>query len=209
VYVPQKHAVDDDEAWQIVRDAGSGSLVVATPDGLASVFVPVVVSDDRRTITSHLAKANSWWRTVHAGDEVLALFLAASAYVTPSYYPSRHDNPGVVPTWNYVAAEVRGRVRLHDDPTWKLKQVRTLTQQFERGRDPEWRVDDLDESYRERQLAAIVGIEIEVTAIEGKAKLSQNRPAEDQRSVQRHLESGTLEERSVALRMKSTAPSSE
>ncbi|HUY16401.1 MAG TPA: FMN-binding negative transcriptional regulator [Acidimicrobiales bacterium] len=204
MYVPQRHSVDDDEAWTIVRDAGSGALIVAAPDGLASVFVPVVVSDDRRTMTSHLARANPWWRSVNANDEVLALFLVASAYVTPSYYPSRYEDPGVVPTWNYVAAEVRGRVRLHEEQEWKLTQVRAVTHQFEQDRDPAWRVDDLDESFRQRQLAAVVGVEIEVISIEGKAKLSQNRPEEDRLSVQRHFEGGTPAERIVAARMRST-----
>ena len=203
MYVPPKHAVDDDGAWLIVKDAGAGSLVIATPHGLASVFVPVVVSEDRRTLTSHLAKANSWWKSVNTDDEVLALFLAASAYVTPSYYPSRLENPGVVPTWNYVAAEVRGRLRLLEEPEWKLNQVRAVTQQFERGRDPEWRVDDLDEGYRQQKLAAIVGIEIEVISIEGKAKLSQNRPENDRKSVRDHFVEGTLGERNVAARMNS------
>jgi len=204
VYVPPKHAVDGDGAWEIVEDAGAGNLVIASPKGLMSVFVPVVVSDDRRTLTSHLAKANPWWREVKAGDEVLALFLTASAYITPTYYPSRIESPNVVPTWNYVAAEVRGRVRLQEGPEWKLNQVRAVTRRFEHGRDPEWRVDDLDETYREKQLTAIVGIEIDVISIEGKAKLSQNRPAEDQQSVQRNLEDGSLAERNVATRMELT-----
>ena len=69
-----------------------------------------MVSEDRRTLTSHLAKANPWWRSASDGIEVLGLFVAASAYVSPTYYPSRFENPGVVPTWNYVAAEVRGRL---------------------------------------------------------------------------------------------------
>lgn len=201
MYVPPKHAVDDDDAWLIVKDAGAGSLVIVTPLGMASVFVPVVVSEDRRTLTSHLARANSWWKTVRTGDEVLALFQAASAYVTPSYYPSRLENPGVVPTWNYVAAGVRGHLRLHEEPEWKLDQIRAVTQQFESGRDPEWRVDDLDEKYRQKQLTAIVGIEIDVISIEGKAKLSQNRPDEDQKSVRDHFVKGTLGERNVGLRM--------
>jgi transcriptional regulator len=202
VYIPPKHAVDGDEAWKIVNDAGAGMLVIATSSGLASVFVPVVVSDDRLTMTSHLAKANSWWKSVGDDTDVLALFLAASAYVTPSYYPSRLENPAVVPTWNYVAAEVRGRLTLHEDPDWKLNQARTVTQRFESGRDPEWRVGDLDEEYRESQLKAIVGIEIAITSIEGKAKLSQNRPMIDRDSVRDHFADGTLEEQNVAKRMK-------
>jgi transcriptional regulator len=203
VYVPSKFALDDDEAWAIVSDAGAGMLVIATPSGLASVFVPVVVSENRQTLTSHLAKANSWWKSVNDDTEVLALFLAASAYVTPSYYPSRFENPGVVPTWNYVAAEVRGRLTLHKEPGWKLNQVRSLTQQFERGRDPEWRVDDLDQKFREQQLKAIVGMEIEVISIEGKAKLSQNRAVIDHDSVRDNFAKGSLGEQNVAQRMKS------
>jgi len=203
VYVPPKFAVDDDDAWQIVNDAGAGMLVIATADGLKSVFVPVMVSEDRRKLLSHLARANPWWKSVNDGMDVLGLFLSASAYVTPSYYPpSRLENPGVVPTWNYVAAEVRGRLTLHDDAQWKLNQVRTLTHHFEEGRDPEWLVDDLDEEYRDRQLNGIVGIEIDVISIEGKAKLSQNRPEVDARSVREHFDAGSLQERNVAQRMK-------
>lgn len=201
MYIPPKHALDDDDAWRIVTDAGAGMLVIATPSGLASVFVPVVVSEDRRTLWSHLAKANPWWKSVGSDTEVLALFLVASAYVSPTYYPSRLEHPGVVPTWNYVAAEVHGRVTLHEDPEWKLNQVRSVTSQFERGRDPEWRVDDMDPTYRAQQLTAIVGLEIAVLSIEGKAKMSQNRPDIDQRSVQEHLAEGSLGEQNVAQRM--------
>jgi transcriptional regulator len=201
VYVPPKFFVDDQEAWRIVDDAGAGMLVIQTPEGLASVFVPVIVSEDRKTLLSHLARANPWWKSVSEGTEVLALFLAASAYVTPSYYPSRLENPGVVPTWNYVAAEVHGRATLHDEPEWKLEQVRALTHHFERGREPEWKVDDLDEKYRDAQLRGIVGIEIEVHSIEGKAKLSQNRPEIDHDSVRDHFAEGSLSEQNVAKRM--------
>lgn len=201
MYVPPKHAIDEKAAWNVVREAGAGMLVVETPDGLQSVFVPVVVSDDRSTILTHLAKANSWWRSLHDGDEVLGLFLVASAYVSPSNYPSRLENPGVVPTWNYVAAEVRGRLRVHDDPEWLDRQVRLVTEQFESGRSPEWRVDDASHEYVERQLKAIVGIEIDVLAIQGKAKLSQNRPQLDHDSVRDNLAQGTPAERNVAARM--------
>src|ERR1700678_3285018 len=151
MYVPPKFFVDDQEAWRIVDDAGAGMLVIQTPEGLASVFVPVILSEDRRTLLSHLARANPWWKSVSDETEVLALFLAASAYVTPSYYPSRLENPGVVPTWNYVAAEVRGHVTLHDEAEWKLDQVRELTRHFEEGRNPEWKVDGLDENYLDGQ----------------------------------------------------------
>jgi transcriptional regulator len=201
VYVPPKHAVDDAAAWQIVREAGAGMLVVAKADGLQSVYVPVVVSEDRTKLLTHVAKANPWWRSLNDGDEVLGLFLVASAYVSPSNYPSRLENPGVVPTWNYVAAEVRGRVRVHDDPAWLHRQVRELTEQFESGRSPQWRVDDSSPEYVERQVKAIVGIEIDVEAITGKAKLSQNRPDVDHDTVRDNFAEGTPAERNVAARM--------
>lgn len=201
MYVPPKHAIDDEAAWQVVREAGAGMLVVETPDGLQSVFVPVVVNDDHTKILTHVAKANSWWRSLSDGDEVLGLFLVASAYVSPSNYPSRFENPGVVPTWNYVAAEVRGRLIVHDDPEWLQGQVRLVTEQFESGRSPEWRVEDASAEYVARQVKAIVGIEIDVQAIQGKAKLSQNRPEVDHDSVRDNLAHGTSAERNVAARM--------
>lgn len=201
MYVPPKFAVDDDEAWQIVADAGAGMLVIQTPEGMASVYVPILVSDDRRILATHVARANPWWKAVEEGADVLALFLAASAYVTPSYYPSRLENPGVVPTWNYVAAEVHGRATIHDDLEWKLRQTGLVTERFERGRDPEWRADDLDQQFREGQLKAIVGIEITVASIVGKAKLSQNRPENDRVNVREQFSEGSLSERSVAQRM--------
>lgn len=201
MYVPPKHAVDDETAWAIVRDAGAGMLVAAAPHGLQSVFVPVVVSEDRTTMLSHVARANVWWRTLRDRDEVLGLFLVASAYVSPSNYPSRFESPGVVPTWNYVAAEVRGLVTVHDDPEWLARQVRLVTGQFEADRSPQWSVDDAPAKYVESQLKVIVGIEITVTAIQGKAKLSQNRPEIDHDAVRDAFAEGSPAERNVAARM--------
>ena len=200
MYVPPKHSVGEDEAWGIVRESGAGLLIISTPEGLQSVFVPVVVSEDRRTIVTHVARANRWWRSAHDAD-VLAIFLTASAYVSPSNYPTRLENPGVVPTWNYVAAEVRGTVTVHDDLQWLSNQVRMVTARFEAHRTPEWRVEDAAASYVDQQLKAIVGIEIDVTSVEGKSKLSQNRPIIDHDTVRDNLGQGTLSERIVAAHM--------
>ncbi len=201
MYVPPKHAVEVDEAWRIVEEAGAGLLVVAGPEGLRSVFVPVVVSRDRTVIRSHVARANGWWRSVGDGADVLALFLTASAYVSPSYYPSRFENPNVVPTWNYVAAEIHGHATLHDEPQWKSDQVLSVTEKFESGREPMWRAEDLNDHYREQQIRAIVGVEIVVKSIEGKAKMSQNRPDEDRLSVREHLAGRSLTERNTSRLM--------
>lgn len=201
MYVPPKFSLDDQAAWHVVRDAGAGMLVIATSSGLESVFVPVIVSDDRRAIRCHVAKANPWWRQVVEGMDVLALFLTASAYVSPMNYPSRGEDPGVVPTWNYVAAEVRGRISVHGDSTWLDHQVRELTEHFEGERPPTWHVDDAPREYIDQQLKAIVGLEIEVVSIQGKAKLSQNRPQVDHDAVRDNFANGTFVERIVAARM--------
>ncbi|MEO9180980.1 MAG: FMN-binding negative transcriptional regulator, partial [Acidimicrobiales bacterium] len=196
------HSVEEEAAWAIVSEAGAGMLIVSAPDGLQSVFVPVVVTDDRRTILTHVAKANAWWRSLTNGTEVLALFLTASAYISPSNYPSRFEHPGTVPTWNYVVTEVRGRITVHDDPEWLLHQVRLVTDQFESNRSPQWSIDDAPSEYVAQQLKAIVGIEIDVLAIQGKAKLSQNRPGIDHDAVRDNLATGTPAERNVAAHMK-------
>ena len=201
VYVPAKFTVDDETAWQTVADAGAGTLVISTREGLMGLFVPVIVAADRATIRCHLARANPWWRHVEDSMEVLGIFTAASAYVSPSYYPSRIESPGVVPTWNYVAAEVRGRLHLHHDAGWLDDQVRALTDRFEAPRSATWSVDDAPPQYVEQQLRAIVGIGIDVVSIEGKAKLSQNRPIIDRDAVRENLRHGTLAERNVARRM--------
>ncbi len=132
MYVPPKFQLGDDDSWGLVAEVGAATLVLATSNGLESAFAPVIVSEDRRKLYSHLARANAWWRAVTPDAEVLALFVAASAYVSPLNYPSRHEAPDVVPTWNYVMVQVRGRVRIHDDAHWKLEQVRALTHHFER-----------------------------------------------------------------------------
>ena len=201
MYVPAKFKRSEEAAWEIVRDAGAGLLVIAGADGLASVLAPIVISDDRCTLTSHVARANPWWTLVQPTSEVLALFLAASAYVSPTNYPSRLEDPGVVPTWNYEMVEVRGQVIVHDDPQWTGAQVRRATENFERDRDPQWHVDDAPADFVAKQLRAIVGIEIAVRSIEGKSKLSQNRPAIDHDAVRDALATGTFAQRNVAQRM--------
>ena len=198
MYVPAKFSIDEEAAWRVVREAGAGSLVISTSSGLENVFVPVTVSDDHRTIRSHVARANPWWRLARDGSEVLGLFLCASAYVSPSNYPSRVDSPDVVPTWNYVIAEVRGRLHVRDDATWLDDQVRAQTAAFEEHRSPQWHVDDSPSEYLRRQLKAIVGLEIDVVSIQGKAKLSQNRPAVDRDAVRENFAGGSLSERNAA-----------
>jgi transcriptional regulator len=200
MYVPRPFATEDERAWDVVERTGGALLVVDGPAGLASLVAPVRVARDRTRLSAHLAKANPWWRGLEDGAPILVVALAAQAYVSPAYYPSRLEDPGVVPTWNYVAAEVRGRLHLHHEREWLEAEVRALTEHFEARRDVPWSLAEADPEYVERLLAGIVGleVEVEVEAIEGKAKLSQNRPDVDRSSVAEHLARGDLAEREVA-----------
>jgi transcriptional regulator len=201
VYVPPAFRVDDDDAWGIVRDAGLGHFAVASAGGLVGALAPVLVSEDRASLYAHVARANPFWRALGDGAEVLVTFLAASAYVSPTLYPSRAVAPGVVPTWDYAAAEVRGVAAARDDAGWLRRVVADLTDRFEEGLDPRWWVGDAPDEHIERQLRAIVGVEVAVASIEGTAKLSQNRPEEDRASVREAFARGSLVERIVAARM--------
>ena len=197
MYTLPSFKLDDDDAWSMVNEAGAGFYVRPSESGLRSVFAPIVVGEDRRTISTHVARANDWWRDAD-GDEVLLLVLAASTYVSPRHYPSRLTSPEVVPTWNYVAAEIRGTVRVHDDATWTRTQAEGQTEHFESSAEAPWHVRDAPDEFIERQVRAIVGVSVVVTSIEGKAKLSQNRPEVDHHEVRRALAEGSLTEREVA-----------
>ena len=197
MYTLPSFKLDDDDAWSMVNEAGAGFYVRPSTAGLLSVFAPIVVDEGRRTISTHVARANDWWRDAD-GAEVLLLVLAASTYVSPRHYPSRLTSPGVVPTWNYVAAEIRGTVHVHDDPTWTRSQAEGQTEHFESSAKTPWRVSDAPDEFIDRQVRAIVGVSMAVSSIEGKAKLSQNRPEVDHDEVRRALAEGSLAEREVA-----------
>jgi transcriptional regulator len=114
---------------------------------------------------------------------VLVLFQGAQAYVSPNWYPSKAQHGKAVPTWNYTTVQAHGRLRAIDDPAWVRELVTRLTLRHEGGRERPWHVTDAPPDFIEATLRAIVGIEIEVTRLEGKFKLSQNRPAEDRAAV--------------------------
>jgi transcriptional regulator len=111
------------------------------------------------------------------------VFQGPQAYVSPSFYETKRETGKVVPTWNYAMVQVRGVAQLRADPDWLGKQIEALTTRHEFGRTPSWAVSDAPRAYIESQLRGIVGIEIEIAAIEGKWKVSQNRPEADRRGV--------------------------
>src|SRR6476661_5520302 len=181
MYVPKHFAVADADVIDLLRHHGAADLVTATADGLVATFLPFVFDPtvgERGALLGHVARNNDQWRRPPVGD-AMVIVRGPDAYISPSWYASKAEHGRVVPTWNYVTAHVYGELVVHDDPVWLDTLVRRLTAKHESGFDRPWSVDDAPERYIAGQLRAIVGLELVISRIEAKAKLSQNRPAAD------------------------------
>lgn len=138
---------------------------------------------EKGTLRGHLARANPQWKLLAETRKALIVFQGPYSYVTPSWYESKKEHGKVVPTWNYVIVQVRGAVRIHEDAEWLRDHVGALSDAHEQGRAEPWAVSDAPDSFIAGQLKGIVGFEIEIAAIEGKWKVSQNRPVPDRVGV--------------------------
>ena len=181
MYVPPAFAVDHEAALTMVEGVAFGALVVAGADGLAATHLPFAMQREPLRLVGHVAKANPVWRS----DAVQGLMIVQgqNAYISPGFYPSKIEHGRVVPTWNYEAVHLHGTLEWFDDRDRLLAVVDGLTRHFETGRDQPWSVADAPTDYVERLLAAIVGVELQVTRVEAAAKLSQNRNAADRAGV--------------------------
>ena len=181
MYVPAHFAAVPDAVQDLLTRPGAANLITMTPHGLIATLLPFVYDPDageHGALQGHVARTNTQWSQPAVGD-ALAIIQGADAYVSPSWYASKAEHGRVVPTWNYTTAHVYGRLVIHDDPAWLDRQVRRLTGVHEAGFDHPWSVDDAPGRYIAGQLRAIVGVELVITRIEAKAKLSQNRPEAD------------------------------
>jgi transcriptional regulator len=163
-----------------------GTLFRSGPNGPAADHLPFLLDGagtSRRTLRAHCARANPLWREAPVSPECLVVFHGPSAYVSPSWYPSKAQTHKVVPTYNYTVVHVRGAVRVIDDPEWVMRMVRDLTHRFESSRDAPWQVSDAPADFIDTMVRAIVGIEIEVSEMTGKFKLSQNQSEENRQGV--------------------------
>ena len=190
MYIPAHFAPDAALVDELLRNHGAADLVTVTPDGLAATMLPFIYVPPAEpgsaaplgSLHGHLARNNDQWKLGSTG-EALAIVRGPDAYISPGWYASKAEHGRVVPTWNYVTAHVYGRFVVHDDPVWTEDLVRRLTTKHEAYRDHPWSVDDAPRPFIEGQLRAIVGVELEITRIEAKAKLSQNRPPVDVEGV--------------------------
>ena len=183
MYVPRFNEVADEaELRAMVAAIGSAELITTAADGYPrATLLPIVWDGD--TVVAHFARANPHWQTIVDGAPVLLVCAGAQAYVSPTWYAAKAEHGRVVPTWNYSTVHLRGPVRIVDDAAWLRAAVTRLTDHHEADRPDRWQVTDAPEAFIEGQLRGIVGVEIAVEKVEGKAKLSQNRSEADRRGV--------------------------
>ena len=181
MYIPAHFAPDDETVGELLRNHGAADLVTLTGQGLVATMLPFIYvpeAGEHGALYGHVARNNDQWKLPAVGD-ALAIVRGPDAYVSPTWYASKAEHGRVVPTWNYVTAHVYGRLVVHDEPGWTEDLVRRLTAKHEAANAHPWSVDDAPRAFIEGQLRAIVGIELLISRVEAKAKLSQNRPAAD------------------------------
>jgi transcriptional regulator len=186
MYQPQHFREDRlDVQHELIRRHPFGLLISMGEDRLLANGIPFLLQRDKGlfgTLLAHVARANSQWKGLQ-GQSVLAVFQGPQAYVSPSFYATKKETGKVVPTWNYAMVQARGIATIHADAEWLKAQVDALTNGHEQSRPEPWKVDDAPDTYFQSQLRGIVGIEIEITEIEGKWKVSQNHPEDNRQGV--------------------------
>jgi transcriptional regulator len=187
MYVPPAFREDRIETLHAaIRAAGLATLVSLGADGLVASHVPMLLdaaAGPHGTLYGHLAKANPHAAGGAAGTQALAIFQGPDAYITPSWYETKRQTGKVVPTWNYVAIHASGPLEMFDDADRLLELVTRLTQRHEGGRAQPWAVADAPPDFVRGQLKGIVGFALPIARLEGKWKMSQNRPAADRAGV--------------------------
>lgn len=179
IYIPEHFAERDVERLHaLIRAEGFGTLVTAGEGGIQASHLPFTLDAARKVLKCHFARGNPQWRALQPQAEVVAIFQGPHHYVSPAWY-GQHPS---VPTWNYAVVHVTGRPRRIDDARQVEAMLRELVQINESQAPQPWRME-LPDDYRDRMIAGLVAFEIDIQRIEGKFKLSQNRPAEDRPRV--------------------------
>jgi transcriptional regulator len=188
----------------LIRAHPFGLLVSNGPEGPVANALPFLLDADvppNGRLRVHLAKANPHWRLLadNPGATVLVVFQGVDTYITPSWYQTKRETGKVVPTWNYAMVQVSGTARVIEDGAWLAEQIADLTNVHESPRPEPWAVTDAPETYIQSQIKGIVGIEIDITEIHGKWKVSQNRPMADRVGVVGGLEAEAVSADSLEM----------
>ena len=193
-----------EELHHFINELPLGAFVVNGPNGLDANHLPFELNakaGEPRQLLAHVARENPVWKELKDGDEVLVIFRASNAYISPNWYPSKQESDRHVPTWNYQAVHVHGKIRIRDDEKFVRGVVARLTRVNEArtGSARPWKMTDSSKEYIDHMLAAIVGIEIDITKMIGKWKLSQNREARDRVGAAEELRKRGEEDMSTAM----------
>ena len=186
MFMPDHFRVEDAaEMHALMRARPFAALVSMTPGGLYGTHLPTVLKDEgaHGTIECHLARANPHWKDLAKGEEAMMIFHGAEGYITPNWYATKAATGKAVPTWNYAIVHAYGRPAIMNDKDWLRRHVTELSDQQERTEAHPWKVSDAPESYIDVMLRGIVGFRFEITRLEGKSKMSQNRETQDRLGV--------------------------
>ena len=180
MYIPDHFSIKNLEVMHTIIQAHPlGILVTMTPEGLDANHIPFELDADRSVLTAHVARANPVWKQCGNGMDALVIFRGEESYISPNWYPSKHEFHRQVPTWNYEVVHVHGRMVVQDTEKFVRGVVGRLTRKHEAIETKPWKMGDSAPEFIDGMLKAIVGIEITITRMEGKAKLSQNREDRD------------------------------
>jgi transcriptional regulator len=187
MYTPAHFAVTDPAALhRIIREHPLGMLVTPSPDGMDANHIPFEFDPTvgaNGLLSAHVARANPVWQQCSGGADVLIVFRGNEHYISPNWYPSKHETHRQVPTWNYEVVHAHGRLTVRDDDRFVRGVVARLTRTHEAQEPKPWKMGDSSPDYIDGMVRAIVGIEVLVTRLEGKSKLSQNREPRDVRGA--------------------------
>lgn len=206
MYVPPYfEETRSEEILRVIDEHPLGALVVNGPAGLDAAHIPFEFDPQagaQGVLRAHVARANPIWQESKDGDEVLVIFRGGDAYISPNWYPSKHETHRQVPTWNYQVVHVHGKIRFRDDLKFIRGVVGRLTRIHEARADVSkpWTMSDSDRDFIDQLLAAVVGVEVEVDRIVAKSKLNQNKNERDRANVEAELRRRGHVETAEALR---------
>ncbi len=187
MYLPKAHEETSKDVLNgLIKNHPLGCIVTLGKEGLIVNHIPFLLdptSGEHGTLRGHVARANPMWQDLSTSTESVVIFQGPDSYVSPNWYPGKHQTGKAVPTWNYAVVHAHGFLKVIDDAAWLLKLVTELTDVHEASQSLPWQVSDAPRDYIDRMLEMIVGIEIPVTKIVGKWKMSQNRTREDRLGV--------------------------
>jgi transcriptional regulator len=187
MYVPSHFAVTDRKTQlELIEQYSFGTLTTVSAGRARISTIPFLLGRDGASLDGHVARANTHWQDFAGATDVLVGFVGPNAYISPTWYGSAN----MVPTWNYVAVEVRGRIELLDDLAARLDVVDRLSAKYEAHLPKPWHSDKMDAALREKLLSAIVAFRVRIESIEAKAKLGQNRKPDERLAAAAALEAG-------------------